>query len=196
MKDVKNERFDHVLMSLRSNQANMVRHFNNLRNTTRMFRKAVYRFASDLINMEKHHHNKFLDIVKSEGVTLKKWYDDSFEILERMGERRSDLLKSIADGMTEKDYITQGPVWSVRKRSKDSRVGKTNEKQASDAITRAKPLPASKRLPIVMKQYKALKSEIRELKRDNAILLEENCQLIKVIERVERGLAKQGPKVA
>jgi len=186
-------RFDPLWRSLLTSHAGMVRHANGMRTAARLFRQSAYRFASALLTIQKHHHNKLLDQVQSTGATLDDWLDEHFEPIEQMGGDRRRLLADIEAGMTEAQYVEQFDVWGIKKRA-------TTRSQPAKADTESKvevdTLPLEDQVTFLKKTLEASQSELRQLRRDNATLLRDNEQLRADFARLERLVSRRQRKTA
>lgn len=49
-------------------------------------------------------------MIASMKMGAEEWMDEHFLPIEQMGDDRHKLLHSIAEGMTEKDYVDHGPL--------------------------------------------------------------------------------------
>lgn len=86
------------------------------------FRRWTYRFAIAILEMEKHYHNQFADLIKSEGKTVSQWMDDHFAVIEEMGDSRQHIFSLIEAGATEAEYLARDSVVIARKRIKTSKL--------------------------------------------------------------------------
>lgn len=186
-------RFDPLWRSLLSNYAGMVRHTNGMRTAARLFRRSVYRFASALLNLQKHHHNRLLDEVQSTGLTLDDWLDEHFEPIEQMGGDRRRLLADLDAGMTEAQYVEQFNAWGIRSRA-TSRAQPAKTDTESKAVVET--LPLEEQVTFLKKVLDASQSELRQLRRDNATLLRDNEQLRADFARLERLVSRRQRKTA
>ena len=185
--------FNHLWHDALSQHASAVRHANGAASATKLFRKAAYRFAAVMIEITEKHHNEFLTMCNSSGVDIQAWKDKHFEVIEQMGDDRRNLIRAIKDGMTEKDYLAQGSLWSVRRRVAETRKvaqADTESTPKLDAMTDAE------RATFQRKQADAFRSECIQLRRDNALLVREVDQQKKVIARIERSVQSLRKKSA
>lgn len=179
----------------------MCKHASGIVNGVRMFRINSYRFAKTVLALRKLHHNEFLNMVTSSGMTIDQWMDDKFGPIEEMGGSRKDLLKSIEEGMSEKEYIAQGSFWLIRKRNIKVPVGKkasmentpmpaptlTVEEQRDEAFAIAEALRV---------ELRESKARSRQLEQDLAKLMREHEQVLRRMERAEKMLSATVKKKA
>lgn len=184
------KRFDHVLHKLLADHAAVVKHYNGARTAMRLFRKAAYRFASGWLILQKQHHNEFLAFAKNSNIDVTEWMDEHFAPIEEAGDNRQQLLKSIEDGMTEAEYVKQGHLWGVRKRSAASNTAKadTGTKISEDSMS------DQERVACYKSKLGAAISELKQLRRDNAMLLREVERLQSACARIERMAATRNKK--
>jgi hypothetical protein len=89
------------------------------------FRRSAYRFARSYLQMEKHHHNELVAMIKSEGKTATEWMEERFGLIEEMNETRERLFAAIESGVTETEYAKVGTIIIAHKRIKAAKlVGK------------------------------------------------------------------------
>ena len=86
------------------------------------FRRNAYRLAQNYLQMEKHHHNELVDMIKSEGKTATQWMDERFALIEEMNETRERLFAAIEAGVTETEYVQEGTIVVTRKRVKAAKL--------------------------------------------------------------------------
>ena len=184
-------RFDKVWHLVITNHDKLVAHANGIQRRVRLFRRAAYRFASNLLLIQKYYHNEFLDQAKSCDLDIDKWMDEYFEPIEAMGETRQRLLAAIEAGMSEAEYVEQGAVWLVRKhlRSPDKtvRAPDATPKVDVDRLSSEEKLDyLTAHCDSLTSQIQGLKAENRQLRRDLAIATQENERMRKRIAKAER----------
>ncbi len=181
----KTRRFDHVLRDAITQHAAMVRHFNAIKRSIPLFRRAAYRFACNVVEIQKNWHNEFLDYVKTHSIDIDRWMDERFDTIEQFGGDRRQLLRSIEEGMTEKEYVKQFTLWDAKKRLvKAEARAAAGDRHAADAVTAD--MTDAERANYYKKQYEALVTEVLELCKDLGRAKTQNEQLEKDFARLER----------
>lgn len=185
------QRFDHVWHRMISDHASLVRHYNGARTAMRLFRKAAYRFAKGWLDLQANYHNEFLEFAKTSCFDVTEWMDEHFAPIEEAGDNRQVLLGSIQDGMTETEYVKQGHLWGVKKRaSSKSVLARADLEKSVDETD----LVHAELVAMLRKKFDAAVSEIRQLRRDIAALIQENEQLQRGYDRINRVVQKQKKK--
>ena len=181
--------FDKLWREIVTNEALMVKHFNGARNAFRLFRRTAYRFAKGVLIAQEHLHNELIEMVHSTGMDLDTWMDQKFYVIEQAGDDRRRLFSAIKEGMTEREYIEQGPVWLVRRHTKKS-AGQAKHVEADiSAPVPTEPMSDTEQIALLTAQLDAAKSEIRELRKlrkDLAIALAEIDRLRTLVSRMEK----------
>ncbi len=188
-----NERFDHLWNRMLGDHTAMVGHYNGTRNSMRLFRKSAYRFAVGLLYIQKHHHDEFVKFARSNGADIDVWLNDHFAPIEDMGDHRLRLLRAIEDGMTEKQYVADGPAWLAKRGTRKpttANVDLTTTDKVNDQRSDAEKLTDARAT------VKAMKSELIELRRNHAIIAKENDRLTTIVNRLERSIRSWKAKTA
>jgi len=179
-------RFDHLWRDAIKWHAVMVKHANGIQTAVRLFRRAAYRFAVAVLLIQKHCHNEFVQFAVNSGFDLNAWLDDHIDAIEQLGDDRRTLMASIEQGMTEKEYLAQGRLWIVRKQIKNpSKIARVDieSKPATEQMT------SDEKLDYLFTENQALRSEVRQLRRDLAVALDQNDRLSKAVTRADKLLA-------
>lgn len=138
-----------------------------LRNRERV-RQALYRAAVAYQELARHHHEWFLAQASSVGgvdALLELW----FRPLAFFGEDWRDLLRDMAEGMTEKEYLasTAGSFLRRRKVAKLVSAGAAE----SPLPAEAEPcLPPEQRVPLLEAQNKTLRQQLLAARKQAAEL--------------------------
>ncbi len=188
-----NERFDHLWNRMLGDHTAMVSHYNGTRNSMRLFRKSAYRFAVGLLYILTHHHDEFVKFAKSNGDDIDAWFSEHFAPIEDMGDHRQRLLRAIEDGMTENQYVNEGPAWLAKRGTRKpttAHVDLTTTDKVDDQRSDAEKL-ADARATV-----KAMKSELLELRRNHVIIAKENDRLVTIVNRLERSIQSWKSKTA
>ncbi len=186
-------RFDHLLKRAFDSHTTMVGGANNIRKMTRTYRRAAYRFAASVLLIEKHWHNEFLAHLASEKTSVDDWFESHFEVIEQMGDDRRNLWKAIEDGMTEAQYVDQGSLWLIKNKVRTPDKVSHVDVDAAELDTSKSPEEQVKDL-VAVKRSQA--TEIRELRRDNARLLQECERLQKAFDKLDRIISARKKKTA
>lgn len=158
-----------------------VMHLNGTMRMARLFRRDAYRWTVLVIEMQEVDFQRFKDLAESEGKPLDEWLDAHYEIIEQMGEHRKDLRAAIKAGMTEKQYVAQGPAWMAKRRSKaQSQPARVVSRQETETMS------DKERLAYVMAENKSLVAVNNAILRDFAIVSRENDRLIKDMAKIQR----------
>jgi len=185
------QNFDELWHNCLHNHTQMIRQANSVVKAARLFRRHAYGFAANLLLIRTHYHNEFLNMVRSTGVDLDAWMDDHFSVVEQMGDDRARLLSAIESGCTEKEYVQNGTVWLVRKKTK------APNKPIESPPTLPPPETATieERFDHLHDMFETLKSkhqglrhENRTLRADLARVLSENTRLTRALKTTERAI--------
>lgn len=122
-------------------------------------------------------------MVKSEGVTLDDWLDERFALIEELGETRKNLLDAIGRGMTEQQYVKEGPMWLVRK-VKVKLADRTT--RAMSAKEPAPSLSLNERYLALLEEWRECKSVMAEQHRTIQSLMREVDRLNRAFERIRK----------
>lgn len=180
------KRFDHLIREFQFHRDLCVKHINGATHALRLARREAFRMARVVNELREQYHNELLDYVATEGATIESWMDESFRPVEQCFlEKRADILRDVAAGMTEAEYLKEGQMWGVKKRV----VARDMRAQASlDEIPESPSVEEERDL------YKArcasLKSELREIRRDLARVTADNERLRRMVERYQRDLKR------
>jgi len=188
-KEKSGKRIDPLWHKALALHSSMVKHANGMRNTVRLFKRAAYRFTKVIMEIQENHHNELLDLVKSAGSDIEGWMEEHFEPVEMMGDNRRDLMANVKSGMTEEQYVAQFTSWGPRKRAAERPAP-----AKADTTTPRDKRSDSEKLADQGKLIAALKSENRELCRDNALLLADSKQLRAEFDRLEKWVDKHRVK--
>ncbi|MFH1109780.1 MAG: hypothetical protein V1790_11375 [Planctomycetota bacterium] len=176
-------RFDHLMAKAEKLHALCVRHLNNIAEHMRHARRAAYRFAQTTMLIEAEYHNEFLDFVMVQKLDIDAWYEEKYAPIEQVfNQDRRVLCNNIRAGMTEKEYIRHGDLWTLRK----ERVY-ANHVQADAEVT----TPPVSMTPIEAAAYwkaraDALITEVRDLRTKVRTL----CAQLQLAERRLANLTK------
>src|SRR3990172_1654940 len=109
-------RFDHLMGEAQRLHALCVKHLNNISEHMRHARRAAYRFTRKMMEIEEHCHNEFLDFVTCHKLDIDAWMDERFAPIEQVfNQDRRVLFANIRAGMTEKEYIKHGDLWTIHR---------------------------------------------------------------------------------
>lgn len=181
-----NERFDHVMNRMLTHHAVVVRHYNAIRNALPAFRRAAYRMAADLIVIQDHHFNEFVEYVQTHKMDVDAWLDEHFGPIEQLGDDRRRLLQNIKEGMTEEEYVRDFRLWGPKRRL--SAPTAPAPADLSAAAPQRDEMDIDELVGYQRKTIEALKSEVRQLRRDLAVALDEAAYYKKQLAKVERVL--------
>lgn len=188
-------RFDHLWRDALKWHSYMVKHSNGMMTAVRLFRRAAYRFAQTVILMQEHCHNEFVQFAANTGFDVTVWMDEHFGPIEDLGDDRRTLMANIKAGMTEKQYIEQGRLWIVRRRVK-APTKAAHVDIEDQPVT--EPMTIEEKLDHAATENAALRSEVRQLRRDLAIALDENERLTKTVSKMQKllnAVAKSNRKI-
>lgn len=188
------KRFDHLVRNMLTAHAAVVRHYNSIRTSIPLFRRAAYRFAARLLEIQKKHHNEFLDYVRTHGVDVDTWTNQHFDPIEQLGDDRRNLLRCIEEGMTEKDYIRDFKLWGPKKRRAERQPVAHVDGEAAKAATTD--MSDVERAEYFKTLCEAQASEIKQLRKDLAVAIDECDQLKKDFGRLERIVEARKRKTA
>lgn len=160
-----------------------VKHLNNISRTMRHARRAAYQFDRTVMEIEEQHHNEFLDYVMTHKLDIDAWQDEKYAPIEQVfGQDRRVLRANIKAGMTEKEYVKHGDLWTLRKEAVHPR-----RVQADMEVSQ----PAEPMTPLDEARYwkarcEALISEVRHLRQQVRSVLAERD----IIERRLKNITK------
>lgn len=192
----KEKRFDHLLREAISYHARMIKQSNDHVGLVQRLRRTAYKFAVTVLELRKDWHNEFLAFCETNKMSVDEWMDQHFEPIEQMGDDRRNLLTMIEEGMTEAEYVRQFRMWGVKKRASDKPTTAIAhaDLKAESAITER--LSDAEQATYYKKQYGAVVSELRQLRRDLATTLDELDRFKKGYERMERAIKVKAKKSA
>jgi hypothetical protein len=165
-----------------------------LRNRERV-RKALYRAAVAYQRLARDHHEWFLAQAKSVGgidALLEGW----FKPLAFFGEDWRDLLRDVAEGMTEREYLASTAGSFLRRRKVAALVDR--EKAESPLPAEPEPsLPAEERVVLLAEQNHLLRQQLAasrkhaaELRRIAARQERRIVELEAVLSRIEKAAVR------
>lgn len=149
-------------------------------------RLELYRAAVSYQELARSHHNWFVDQAKSVGgidALLESW----FRPLTVLGEDWRDLLRDVAEGMTEKDYLasTAGS-WMRRHKLAQLIAVKAEEQEPPPKVSRE--LPVEEQLALLRVENDQLRRELGRYKKSNAGLRRVAAEQEKRIAELEAAL--------
>lgn len=176
-------RFDHLMSELNRLHALCVKHLNNIERTMRHARRAAYQFTRTVMEVREQYPNEFLDYVMTHKLDIDAWQDEQFAPIEQVfGQDRRVLFANIKGGMTEKEYVKHGDLWSIRR----ERVHPVRVEADTEASQPAEPMPPLEEARYWKVKCEALISEVRHLRQQVRSVLAERD----VIERRLANLTK------
>ncbi|MCO6436509.1 MAG: hypothetical protein J5J06_05430 [Phycisphaerae bacterium] len=177
-------RFDHLLASCLKHHAEVVRYANGVRTSLQRHRRAAYRFARDLIEIQQHHYNDFVRWVLTEGVDLDGWMDKYFDPIEQLGGDRRSLLSAVQNGMSEKEYVKLGVFAVAGSRKKAPSIARVDiDAEQPSTVPDETPEQRAERFQTL---YEAARTEIRQIRKDFNELKTEVEIWRKTAEKVQR----------
>jgi hypothetical protein len=160
-------RFDHLMSEVNRLHALCVKHLNDLARNMYWARKAAYRFARKVMEVEENHHNEFLDYIAVHELDITSWMDEHFAPIEQtFNQDRRVLFANIRGGMTEKEYIKHGDLWTIHK----ERIHAVRPRADIDAPIAGEELSIEERYASLNARYDAVVAELRDLRRKFAIV--------------------------
>jgi len=191
---MKNHRFDELLREAFAFHASMVRHYNGIRTASTLFRKAAYRFATKILEIEETSHNEFLNYFGNDPAAYQQWMDEHFDPIEQLGDNRRDLLRSIKEGMTEKQYLEHGRLWGPSRRAAAPRNPAHVDPEAAKAVTDG--MTDAEKAEYYRTLCQAQATEITQLRHDLAVVRDELDRMKTTVDRVERIMQSRKRKTA
>lgn len=151
-------------------------------------RRHAYRFTKGVIAMQKHYQDELIAMIASEGVTVQRWMDDHFEIIEGMGDTRERIFAAVEAGVTEREYVAQGEIVLGRKRIKTG----SGKATATDAIPApsVEPMTAEERAEHFRDLYDSMVSKFQAIRREHREALRHNALLERRVVRLECALKR------
>jgi hypothetical protein len=157
-------------------------------------RRALYRAAVTYQRLASHHHEWFLAQAKSVGgidALLESW----FRPLALFGEDWRDLLRDVAEGMTEKEYLGSTAGSFHRRRRVASLLRKANDRPLPECPEAS--LPPGERVALLEQQNQVLRTQLTasrkeaaELRRITARQERRIAELESVLSKVERATVR------
>ncbi|GEM_PF-3490541 len=158
-------------------------------------RKALYRAAVAYQRLARDHHAWFLAQAESVGgidALLEAW----FRPLAFFGEDWHDLLRDVAEGMTEKEYLASTAGSFLRRRKVAALVNRENAESPLPAEPESS-LPAEERVVFLKEQNRTLRQQLlasrkqaAELRRVAARQERRIVELEAVLNRIEKATVR------
>ncbi len=193
-KTVQVPKFDNLWHDALKESGNLATGTRKLVSGVRAVRRAAYRFAWNIMMMQKHYHNKLLDMIHSEGKSIETWMNENFELIEHMNETRQRIFAAIESGVTEKEYVERGEIVLGQKRVKATR------KLLLD--TPLPPLPKEPKSPedtiddliATVKSYASINQGLKSALRDMTQNFERADRRINMLEKSMKRMKKETDK--
>jgi hypothetical protein len=138
-----------------------------MRNRERV-RKALYRAAVAYQQLARHHHEWFLAQAKSVG-GLEALLEGWFQPLTFFGEDWHDLLRDVAEGMTEREYLAS-TAGSFLRRHKVAALVTAGAVEPSLPVEPEQSLPPEQRIVFLEEQNRTLRQQLLAARRQAAEL--------------------------
>ncbi|GMU38255.1 MAG: hypothetical protein KJ057_09695 [Phycisphaerae bacterium] len=138
-----------------------------MRNRERV-RRSLFRAAMTYQRLARDHHEWFLAQAKSVGgidALLEGW----FRPLELFGEDWRDLLRDVAEGMTEREYLAS-TAGSFLRRRQVARLVNSDKPEAPIPAEPERTLPVEERVVILEDQNRFLRQQLSASRREAAEL--------------------------
>jgi len=176
-------RFDHLMAEAQSLHRLCIKHLNNISEHMRHARRAAYRFARKMMEIEEQCHNEFLDFVMTHKLDIDAWMDERFAPIEQVfNQDRQVLSANIRAGMTEKEYLKHGDLWTIHR----ERVHAVRVPVDIEATEPSEPLTPEQAAAYWKTMAESLVGEVRELRRRERAL----CAELDLVKRRVANLTK------
>lgn len=183
----KGKRFDHLLREALNLKQTVELHGQAAKRARELCLKAAYRCAKALVDLQTNWHNELLDFCKTQQTNIDEWIVTCLAPILDLGGNPQDLLRSVEQGMTVKDWLgPRGMTYHIREKAKQRAAGKTEGASKPSVTETMEGMSYKARYGLLLKEHKSQAAEIRDLHRQITVLLNENERLMRVLRKLER----------
>ena len=152
------------------------------------FRRASYRFAAAILQMQKDDNEALMQLIKSESKTYSQWMDDHFGLIETMGDTRERICAAIEAGVTEREYMDRDSVVIARKRIKASDIVARDDGVIPEPST--EPMTPEERVKELLRINESLRSKYQAARKRAQIVEQELSLTNKRLRQLERTIKR------